>query len=67
MNPITQGCAEYDEDLKEMSDRFCANRGAVWVILCQALLCKEGPSTSCSVEDELPHEAQSSDDNTDKI
>ena len=36
MNPITQGCAEYDEDLKKMSDRFCANRGAVWVILCQA-------------------------------
>lgn len=40
-----------------MADRWCANRGAVRVILCQALF-REGQSTNCSEEDELPHEAQ---------
>ena len=67
MNPITQGCAEYDKALKEMSDRFCANREAVWVILCQVLLYKEGQSTTCRVDDELLSEVQPSVDNTDKI
>lgn len=53
-----------------MASKFYANWEAVQVIQCQALiiyLLKEGQSTNCSVEVELPHEAQSSVDNTDMI
>jgi group I intron endonuclease len=53
-------CATRIRVVATSTNTLCTAYGYIWKL-------KEGQSTNCSVGDELPHEAQSSVDNTDKI